>query len=116
MRMRRRNSGDLVSDSPYAGAVISESMRETVATVAVQQRLRKSIEELETLDPQNSLLSEYRKLNARALRELRRIRRNVELVLRRAKLTPAQRKDATEQLHLISLVESGFVAGVDTAH
>jgi DNA repair ATPase RecN len=95
---------------------MSEAMRETVATVALQQRLRKSIAELEKLDPQNSLMSEYRKLNARALPELRRIRRRVELVLRRANLTPAQRKDVTEQLHLISLVESEFASGVDTAH
>jgi len=91
-------------------------MRETVSTVALQRGLRESVAELETLDPQKSLLSEYRKLNATALRELRRIRRNVELVLRRAIFTTAQRKDATEQLNLISHVESEFAAGVDTAH
>jgi hypothetical protein len=95
---------------------MSESIRETVATVATQRRLRKSMAELETLNPQSTLLSEYRKLNARARRELQAIRERVELVLRRASITEAERKAASEYSQLIALVESEFASDVDTAH
>jgi len=91
-------------------------MRETVATVALTQRLRKSIAELENLNPQSSLLREYRRLNARARRELRKIREHIELALRRADITETERKAASEHLHLIALVESEFASDADTAH
>jgi hypothetical protein len=95
---------------------MSESMRETAATITTQRQLRKSMAELETLNPRSTLLSEYRKLNARARRELRAIRERVELVLRRATITEAERKAASEYLQLIALVESEFASDVDTAH
>ena len=60
----------------------SESVREIIATIAIQRRLRKALTELGVWDPQSSLLSEYPKLNARGLRELRKIRERI-LVLRR---------------------------------
>ncbi len=91
-------------------------MRETAATIAMQRRLRKSIAELENLNPQSSLLREYRRLNARARRELRAIRERVELVLRRASITEAERKAASEYLQLTALVESEFASDVGTAH
>ncbi len=97
-------------------AAMSEALQETAATVAMQRRLRESIAELETLNPQSTLLSEYRKLNARARRELRAIRERVELVLRRASITEAERKAASEYLQLIALVESEFASEIDTAH
>ncbi len=91
-------------------------MRETAATIATQRRLRKSMAELETLNPQSTLLSEYRKLNARARRELRAILERVELVLRRASITEAERKAALDYLQLIALVESEFASDVDSTH
>ena len=91
-------------------------MRDTVAAVAIQRRLRTSITELEGLDPQSSLLSEYRKLHARALRELRQTRQRMELVLRRASITETERKIATRYLILISLGESELVARSTTTH
>jgi hypothetical protein len=93
-----------------------ETMRETAATIAMQRRLRKSIAELENLNPQSSLLREYRRLNAQARRELRAIRERVELVLRRASITKAERKAASEYLQLITLVESEFALNVGTTH
>ncbi len=95
---------------------MSESVRETAATIAMQRRLRKSIAELENLNPQSNLLREYRRLNARAHRELLAIRERVELVLRRASDTEVERKAASEYLQLIALVESEFASAVDTAH
>jgi hypothetical protein len=91
-------------------------MRETAETVALQRRLRKSVAELQRLDPHAELLKEFPKLNARALRQLRSMRKHTELLLRQPHITKAQRKEATEQLHLIALVESEFVPGLDTAH
>ncbi len=95
---------------------LPESMRDTVATVAIQRRLRTTITELEGLDPQSSLLSEYRKLNARALRELTQIRRRMELLLGRPNITEVERKIATRYLILVSLGESEFATGTETAH
>ena len=92
------------------------SMQDTLATVAIQRRLRSSIAELEGLDPQSSLLGEYRKLNARALRELRQTRERMELLLRRANITEVERKTATRYLILLSLGESEFATGNETAH
>jgi hypothetical protein len=94
----------------------SDSMQEIIATIAIQRRLRKALDELEVWDPQSSLLSEYPKLNARALRELRKIRERIALVLRRVNVTAVERKIATEHLHLISLVESEFIACASKAH
>ena len=91
-------------------------MRETAVTITTQRQLRKSMAELETLNPRSTLLSEYRNLNARARRELRAIRERVELVLRRATITEAERKAASEYLQLIALVESEFASDVGTAH
>jgi len=99
-----------------SAAAMSDSLRATLGTIAMQWRIRKSVAELERLDPHSKLLKDFPKLNARALRDLRRIRTYTEEFLRRANLTPAQRKDATKQLHLIALVESEFVSGVDTTH
>ena len=42
-------------------------MRETVKTVALLRRLKRSIEKLEQMDPDCDLLSEYRAMNARIL-------------------------------------------------
>jgi hypothetical protein len=95
---------------------MSESMRETAVTITTQRQLRKSMAELEALNPRSTLLSEYRNLNARARRELRAIRERVELVLRRATITEAERKAASEYLQLIALVESEFASDVGTAH
>lgn len=95
---------------------LPESMRDTVATVAIQRRLRTSITELEGLDPQSSLLSEYRKLNARALHELTQIRKRMELVLGRPNLTDVERRIATRYLILVSLGESELATGTETAH
>ncbi len=95
---------------------MNESMRETAATIATQRRLRKSIAELEYLNPQSSLLREYRRLNSRARRELLAIRERIELILRRASTTEVERKAASEYLQLIALVESEFASDGDTAH
>ncbi len=95
---------------------MNDSLHEAAATIALTQRLRKSIAELENWNPQSSLLREYRKLNSRARRELRAIRVRVELILRRTSITETERKAASEYLQLIALVESEFASGVDTAH
>ena len=95
---------------------MNDSLREAAATVALTQRLRKSMAELENLNPQSTLLNEYRRLNARARRELRAIRERVELVVRRTNVTEAERKAASDYLQLIALVESEFASGIDTAH
>jgi hypothetical protein len=95
---------------------IAEAIRETGETVALQRRLRKSVAELQRLDPHAELLKEFPKLNARALRQLRSMRKHTELFLRQAHITNAQRREAIEQLHLIALVESEFTSGVDTTH
>jgi hypothetical protein len=97
-------------------AAIAEAIRETGETVALQRRLRKSVAELQRLDPDAELLKEFPKLNARALRGLRKMRSHTEEFLRQVNITKAQRREATEQLHLIALVESEFVSGVDAAH
>jgi hypothetical protein len=99
-----------------AAAAMSESLRATLETIAMQWRVRKSVADLESLDPHSKLLKEFPKLNARALRDLRRIRAYTEQFLRRPNLTREQRKDASKQLHLIALVESEFTSGVHTAH
>jgi hypothetical protein len=97
-------------------ANLAESTYEAVATIAVTKRLGKSLADLEALDPQSSLLSEYRALNTRALRQLRRIRRDLELILRRTSISPKDRRSATAHLHLISIVESEFTSTGDTTH
>jgi hypothetical protein len=79
-----------------AAAAMNESLRETLETIAMQWRVRKSVAELESLDPQSRLLREFPKLNARALRDLRRIRMHTEQLLRRPNLTRAQRKGCDE--------------------
>lgn len=91
-------------------------MQEVIATIAIQRRLRKALTELEVWDPQSSLLSEYPKLNARALRDLRRIRERIALVLRRVNVTAVEQRIATEYLHLISLVESECTACASKGH
>ena len=50
---------------------MSPSMRETTKTVALQRRLKRSIEKLEQIDPDSDLLGEYRAINARNLRHIR---------------------------------------------
>jgi len=95
---------------------ISSSVRETIATIAIQRRIRKSVTELEGLDHQSRLPTEYRRLNDKALGELRKIRERMALVLRRVDITELERKIATEYLHLIALVEPEFVAAAETAH
>ena len=87
-------------------------MCETAKTMAVQRRLRKSIAKFETVDPDCDLLSEYRSLNARILRDIRWFRAHAELSLRRAR-TKAKRKAAAEHLHLVVLAESEFATGVE---
>ncbi len=87
-------------------------MRETAKTVALQRRLKRSIEKLEQMDPDCDLLGEYRAMNARILRHLRWFRASAELTLSRAR-TKRERKAATEYLHLVVLAESEFAAGVE---
>ena len=82
-------------------------MRETTKTVALQRRLKRSIEKLEQIDPDSDLLGEYRAFNARNLRHIHRFRASAELRLSRAR-TKAERKAAAEYLHLVVLAESEF--------
>ena len=77
---------------------MSETLREMTETAAMQRRLRKSMAEMESLDPDSRFLRRYRALNARALEELEDLRQGFELALRRPRLTPAQRRDALEAL------------------
>jgi hypothetical protein len=91
---------------------MSASMRETAKTVALQRRLKRSIEKLEQMDPDCDLLGEYRAMNARILRHIRCFRASAELTLSRAR-TKAERKAAAEYLHLVVLAESEFATGVE---
>jgi hypothetical protein len=91
---------------------MSSSMRETAKTLALQRRLKRSIEKLEPMDPDSDLLGEYRAMNARILRHIRLFRASAELTLSLAR-TKAERKAAAEYLHLVVLAESEFIAGVE---
>lgn len=112
----RRSAPRGVKDSREVGEVsASLGMRETAKTLAVQRRLKASIARLEQIDPEADLLIEYRVLNARILRDIRKFRANAELALRRAR-TKAERKAAAEYLHLVVLAESEFASGVELAN
>jgi hypothetical protein len=52
-------------------ARMAASVREAIAAIAVQRRLKKSNAKLEETDPQSELLAEYRALSAHALTGLR---------------------------------------------
>ena len=79
-------------------------MRETANTLALQRRLKRSIENLEQMDPDNDLLGEYRAMNARILRDILLFRSSAELTLSLAS-TKAERKAAAEYLHRADLLE-----------
>ncbi len=90
-------------------------MRETTKTIALQRRLKRSIEKLEQMDPDSDLLGEYRAMNARILRHIRLFRASAELRLSLAR-TKAERKAAVEYFHLVVLAESEFATGVELAN
>jgi hypothetical protein len=69
---------------------MSPSMRETAKTIALQRRLKRSVEKLEQMDPECDLLGEYRVMNAPILRHIRWFRVSAELRLSRAR-TKAER-------------------------
>jgi hypothetical protein len=94
---------------------MSSSMRETAKTLALQQRLKRSIEKLERMDPDSDLLGEYQATNARILRHIRLFRASAELTLSLAR-TKAERKAAAEYLHLVVFAESEFTTGVELAN
>jgi hypothetical protein len=96
-------------------ARLAESVREVIATIAVQRRLKQSIAKLEETDPQSSLLAEYRALNTQVLLGLRLLRVQMKLIRLRGR-TKTERELAAEHLHLIDLTEVEFGAGVETAH
>jgi hypothetical protein len=87
-------------------------MCETAKTVALQRRLKRSVEKLERMDPDCDLLGEYRAMNARFLRHIRWFRASAELTLSQAR-TKAERKAAAEYRHLVVLAESEFATGVE---
>jgi hypothetical protein len=71
--IRKRYASKGASKSgPFSSVPMSPSMRETAKTVALQRRLKRSVEKLEQMDPNCDLLGEYRALNARILRHIRR--------------------------------------------
>ena len=112
MIQKRHTSKDTSKSAPLSSVAMSPSMRETAKTVALQRRLKRSIEKLEQMDPDCDLLGEYRAMRMRILRHLRRFRASAQLALSRAR-TKAERRVAAEYLHLVVLAESEFATGVE---
>jgi hypothetical protein len=112
MIRKRYASKVAIKSGPLSSVPMSPSMLETAKTVALQRRLKRSIDELERMDPDCDLLGEYRAMNTRILRHIRRFRVGTELRLSRAR-TKAERRAAAEYLHLVVLAESEFATGVE---
>jgi hypothetical protein len=114
--IRKRYASKGASKSgPLSSVPMSSSMRETAKTLALQRRLKRSIEKLERMDPDSDLLGEYRAVSALILSHIRLFRASAELTLSLARTT-AERKAAADYLHLVILAESEFVTGVELAN
>jgi hypothetical protein len=90
-------------------------MYETIKTMALQRRLKGTVDKLQRVDPDSDLVLEYRAMNARILKRIRLFRAHAEVALCLAR-TKAERKAAAEYVHLVILAESEFATGVERAN
>ena len=83
----------------------------------MQRRLRRVMAQIESLDPESTLLDEYRVFVAVCLNRLRQVRADYEWASQQEQIfSPTQRKHAAHGVQLVSLVESEFCSDADTAH